>query len=71
VTDERLAKLGEIVEHHLNRIRGVYVDPQRVRLTLLIRDTAQPDGSGDYVATDDDEVEALVALTRRFEECRR
>lgn len=45
--DPRLAKLAEIVEHHLDRIRSVYTDPARMRLTLLIRDPGTPDGARD------------------------
>lgn len=69
VTDDgalKLAKLGAIIEHHLNRIRSVYAEPGAIRLTLVIRRVDSPDGSRNVVVTDD-EIEDVVTALRLAE----
>jgi hypothetical protein len=57
---QRVAELGDQIGAYLQRIAGLYKAP--VRVTLIVRNPAKPDGSGDTILMDDDPESAIKAL---------
>lgn len=66
MSDDRLDRLRELIESALERIRRQYVEPDRMRLTLVIRHADHSDGSQDVVVSDDSYGGVQAALAQRF-----
>lgn len=60
---ERLAEVADIASSCLETIRDQFRPP--VKITLLVRRVEHPDGSQDFILTDDDLTEAINAIEQR------
>lgn len=61
---QRIGRLKDDIATKLEEIRGLFINPDSVRLTLLVRAPAYPDGSRDTLVSDDVEIEAVIRAYR-------
>jgi hypothetical protein len=60
-----LAEFRDAAHYHLDALRGYFVRPGSVRMTLLVRNLEDPSGERDLVVTDDETLEVINAILRR------
>lgn len=68
VTSPKVLDAGRAIAGHLSEIKGLFVPGTKV--TLIVRRPEKPDGSQDFVLTDDLIDEAIAALLRRKHDTR-
>jgi len=56
----RVRNAGDRIAYHLDKIAELFLEP--VKLTLVVRNPAHPDGARDVYMTDDDAELAIAAL---------
>lgn len=65
-TEQKLAALNAAVTRHLWDIAELFTEP--VKLTIVVRNPAHPDGSRDVVITDDAPESIIATIRQRFTE---